>query len=116
DTFLYADCTFEPTTQIPALRMDIRDVGADDLAGFHAVVHLAALSNDPLGDVNPQLTYDVNHHASVNVARAAKAAGVERFVFSSSCSLYGAAEGEAALTEEAAFNPVTPYGESKILV
>ena len=84
--------------------------------GFEAVVHLAALSNDPLGDLDAQLTYDINHLASVRLARAARQAGVERFLFASSCSLYGASGTGAPLTEEAPFNPVTPYGESKILV
>ncbi len=83
--------------------------------GFDAVLHLAALSNDPLGDLNPDLTYDINHLASVHLARTAKTAGVPRFVFSSSCSYYGAG-GEGLLTEEAGFNPVTPYGMSKVKV
>jgi nucleoside-diphosphate-sugar epimerase len=85
----------------------------DQLRGFGAIVHLGALSNDPLGDLNPNLTYDINLHASVNLARAAKAAGVGRYVFASSCSLYGAGA-DGHLTEQAAFNPVTPYGESKV--
>jgi nucleoside-diphosphate-sugar epimerase len=116
DTFLFEACAFDAVPTVPALRADVRDLTADDLAPFDAVVHLAALSNDPLGDLNPQITYDINHHASVDLARCAKAAGVERFVFSSSCALYGAAKDAAFLTEEAPFNPVTPYGESKILV
>ncbi len=99
---------------IAAIRMDVRDVRPADLDGFDAVIHLAALSNDPIGDLNPRCTYDVNHRASVSLARAAKAAGVERFLFASSCSLYGAAERDW-LDETAAFNPVTPYGESKVL-
>ena len=116
DTGLFDRCDFvEPPTEIPELRVDLRDVVAADLDGFDAVVHLAALSNDPLGDINPDLTYDINLHASVNLARAAKAAGVGRFVFSSSCSLYGAG-GEELLDEQAAFHPVTPYGESKVRV
>jgi nucleoside-diphosphate-sugar epimerase len=95
--------------------MDLRDVKVTDLCGFDAVMHLAALSNDPLGDVNPQCTYDINHLASVRLARLAKVAGVQRFIFASSCSLYGVA-GDGMLTENAAFNPITPYGESKVLV
>jgi nucleoside-diphosphate-sugar epimerase len=115
DTGLYGRCDFATCPQVPSLHLDVRDVTAEHLRGFDAVVHLAALSNDPLGDLNPDLTYDINHRASVRLAAAAKAAGVERYVFFSSCSLYGTAEGEDFLTEEAPFNPVTPYGESKIL-
>lgn len=92
---------------------DIRDVEPAHLAGFDAVVHLAAISNDPVGHLNPDATYSVNAAGAAHVARAAKAAGVPRFLFSSSCSLYGAA-GEGAVTEESPFNPVTPYGESKV--
>jgi len=105
DTGLFSGCDFgaEP----PAVET-VR-------AGFDAVMHLAALSNDPLGDVNPQCTYDINHLASVRLARAAKEAGVPRFLFASSCSLYGVA-GDELLTEDAAFNPITPYGESKVRV
>ena len=86
----------------------------EDLEGFDAVVHLAALSNDPVGELNEDATYEINHRASVRMAAEAKAAGVERFLFSSSCSLYGVA-GEDALDETAAFNPVTAYGRSKVL-
>jgi nucleoside-diphosphate-sugar epimerase len=93
----------------------LRDVTAEHLRGIDAVAHLAALSNDPLGDLNPNITYDINLHASVRLAKAAKEAGASRFLFSSSCSLYGAG-GDGLLTEEAAFNPVTAYGESKIKV
>lgn len=92
---------------------DVRDVEPDDLEGFDAVVHLAAISNDPVGHLNPEATYAVNAEGAAHMARTAKAAGVMRFLFSSSCSLYGAA-GEAAVTEESPFNPVTPYGESKV--
>ena len=100
----------------PSKKKDLRDVQASDLEGFDAVVHLAGLSNDPLGDLNPELTYEINHIASVRLAKLAKAAGVKRFLFSSSCSTYGAAGGEALLNEEAEFRPVTPYGRSKVLV
>lgn len=115
DTYLYEGCDFgeEPTPTVPAIRKDVRDVTADDLDGFEAVLHLAALSNDPTGDLNPQCTYVVNHRASVSLAQAAKQAGVERYLFSSSCSLYGAAQ-EDWIDETAAFNPVTAYGESKV--
>jgi nucleoside-diphosphate-sugar epimerase len=115
DTFLFEGGTFgEDGSPIHALRMDLRDVQAADLRGFDAVIHLAALSNDPVGDVNPQCTYDINHLGSVRLARLAKEAGVPRLIFASSCSLYGVA-GDEMLTENAAFNPVTPYGESKVL-
>ena len=116
DTGLYDECDFAaPPDAVPEIAIDLRDVRAEHLTGVDAVVHLAALSNDPLGDLDAQVTYDINLHASVQLARAAKAAGVRRFVFSSSCSLYGAG-GTEHLDEQAAFNPVTPYGESKIKV
>jgi nucleoside-diphosphate-sugar epimerase len=116
DTYLYEGCDFgeELAPAVPAIRKDVRDVTPGDLDGFDAVVHLAALSNDPTGDLNPDCTYEVNHLASVSLARAAKQAGVERYLFSSSCSLYGAAEKDW-IDETADFNPVTPYGESKVL-
>ena len=103
----------EEPPPVPAHRVDIREPEGVDLEGFDAVIHLAALSNDPLGDLNPEITYHINHRASLELARLAKRAGVQRFLYSSSCSLYGAG-GEEALDETAAFNPVTPYGESKI--
>lgn len=93
---------------------DIRDVTAGDLMGFDAVVHLAAISNDPIGHLNPEATYDVNAHAAIHMARMAREAGVRRFLFSSSCSLYGAG-GDAPVAEDGEFHPVTPYGESKVL-
>lgn len=114
DTGFFDDSDFRaPPDDVPALDIDLRDVTPDHLRGFDAVVHLGALSNDPLGDLNPNLTYDINLHASVNLARAAKTAGVGRYVFASSCSLYGAGAA-GKLTETAAFHPVTPYGESKV--
>jgi nucleoside-diphosphate-sugar epimerase len=116
DSRLFADCTFGPEPEpLPMLTLDIRDVGPDDLRGFDAVVHLAAISNDPLGNLNPSCTYEINHLASVHLARMAKQAGVERYLYSSSCSLYGATDGDEFLDEQAGFNPVTPYGESKVL-
>lgn len=116
DTGFFAECTIGPCTpDPPSIGQDVRDVRREDLVGFGAVIHLAALSNDPLGDLNPSCTYDINHRASVRLAEAARAAGVPLFLFSSSCSLYGTA-GEAYVTEAAPFAPVTPYGESKALV
>jgi nucleoside-diphosphate-sugar epimerase len=103
-------------SNIPSRKKDLRDLEVSDLEGFDAVIHLAGLSNDPLGDLNPTLTYDINHLASVQLAKLAKEAGVKRYLFSSSCSTYGAAATEDLLDESAKFNPVTPYGRSKVLV
>jgi nucleoside-diphosphate-sugar epimerase len=115
DNYLFGDCAFgHYVADIEALPMDVRDVQVRDLEGFDAVVHLAALSNDPVGDLNPNCTYDINHNATARLAKLAKEAGVARFLFSSSCSLYGAA-GDDVLDETARFNPVSPYGRSKVL-
>lgn len=116
DTDLFAGCDFgQPATKVPEIRKDIREVAKSDLTGFDAIIHLAALSNDPLGNLDAGLTYEINHKASVRLAELAKQAGIKRFVFSSSCSTYGAS-GDGFLDEAAALNPVTPYGESKVFV
>ena len=116
DTDLFAPCIFGPVeAEVESLKLDVRDVETEDLRGFDAVIHLAAVCNDPVGDLNPQATYDINHLASVRVAEKAKEAGVPRFLFASSCSLYGKAAGDAMLDESAEFAPVSPYGRSKVL-
>ena len=108
-------CDFGESDEFePRLTADVRDVTATELDGFDAIVHLAALSNDPLGDLNSSWTYEINRDGSVALATAAKEAGVSRFVFASSCSMYGAAEGDAALDEGAPLRPLTPYAESKV--
>jgi nucleoside-diphosphate-sugar epimerase len=113
DLGLYEGCDFGPGPEEAAGRpRDIRDADAGLLAGYDAVVCLAALSNDPLGNLNPAATYSVNLDGTLALARAAKNAGVDRFLFSSSCSLYGAA-GPAEVAEDAPLAPVTPYGEAK---
>lgn len=116
DSNLFGPCTFTPELDRPDVEfeLDIRDLTAEHFDRVDAVVHLAGISNDPLGDLSPETTYDINHHATVHVARTAKAAGVTRFAFSSSCSIYGA-HGDDVLDESAEFYPVTPYGESKVL-
>jgi nucleoside-diphosphate-sugar epimerase len=100
---------------VATIAKDVRDVAAEDLDGLDAVIHLAAISNDPVGDLNPELTFEINHRASVRLAETAKQAHVARFLYSSSCSTYGAAADETAVDERSAFNPVTPYGRSKVL-
>jgi nucleoside-diphosphate-sugar epimerase len=116
DCDLYRRCTFAAggdIAGIPALAKDVRDIEAGDLEGFNAVIHLAALSNDPLSDLDPELTYDVNHRSSFRLAQLAKAGGVERFLYASSCSNYGKA-GDAMIDETGELNPVTAYGQSKV--
>ena len=114
DAGWYDGCDFgRQPTGYEQRTADIRDTLAADLHGFEAVIHLAAISNDPIGHLNPDATYSVNADGAVHMARVAKEAGVPRFLFSSSCSLYGAA-GDGVVDEKSAFNPVTPYGESKV--
>ncbi len=116
DSDLYRRCTFAgEMAPIRSIDRDIRDVEAADLAGgYDAVLHLAGLSNDPLGNLDPDLTIAINHEATVKLARLARDAGIPRFVFSSSCSLYGAA-GDDFVDETASPSPVTPYGTAKIM-
>src|ERR1700754_1566188 len=116
DSGFFADCVLGPEPKDPpGMRVDLRDVSVQQLQGFDAVVHLAALSNNPLGALAPEVTYDINHHASVRLARLAKAAGVRRFLYASTCSVYGSA-GEDLVTESAPLRPLTPYAESKVRV
>lgn len=115
DTGFYEGCGFGPESgTLAGAARDIRDAELRDLKGFDGIVHLAALSNDPVSDLDPELTHQINHRAAVRLARLARAAGVTRFVFSSSCSNYGAASGTELLDESAPFNPVAPYGVSKV--
>jgi nucleoside-diphosphate-sugar epimerase len=115
DSFYFEDCVLGPDdSKFPAIRKDLRDVTERDLGGFDAICHLAALSNDPLGDLKPQWTYDINHTGSLRLAELAKRAGVRRFLFSSSCSMYGASSKDDLLTEDAPLNPLTPYAISKV--
>ncbi len=116
DTGWFDDCLFqEPCNSYHLLKQDFRDIEATDLTGFDVVMHLAALSNDPLGNLNPELTMQINHQGTVRLARLAKEAGVERFLVSSSCSIYGKS-GDALIDESGELNPVTPYGKTKALV
>jgi nucleoside-diphosphate-sugar epimerase len=117
DSDLYRRCTYEAGGKIedvPTLLMDVRDLKRQDLKGFDAVIHLAALSNDPLGELDHEITYSINHHGSVRLAKVAKEAGVDRFLLASSCSNYGKA-GDDLVNEAAPLNPVTAYGKSKVL-
>ncbi len=117
DSDFFEGCDFgHYASNVRSLKKDVRDVERRDLIGFDAVIHLAAISNDPLGDLNPDCTYDINHRASVHLAQLARDAGVSRYVYSSSCSVYGAANPEDVLDETAGFSPVTPYAKSKVMV
>jgi len=116
DSELFSGCVFgNYTSPIRSIKKDIRDVQLSDVQGCDAMIHLAGLSNDPLGDLNPEITMEINHEAAVRLAQLAKKASVQRFLFSSSCSNYGAT-GERTNNEESAFFPVTPYGRSKVRV
>lgn len=116
DSGLFAECVLGPAlVDPPSIAVDLRDVTVDQLSGFDAVIHLAALSNDPLGALAPDLTYDINHHASVRLAQLAKEAGVGRYLYASTCSVYGSA-GEDLVNESAPLKPLTPYAESKVRV
>ncbi|MDJ0768701.1 MAG: SDR family oxidoreductase [Ilumatobacter sp.] len=117
DSMLFEPCVFGTKVARPDVeyRLDVRDAGPEHLADVEAVIHLAGMSNDPAGDLNPEATYEINHRASTRLAEIAKDAGVQRFLFSSSCSTYGA-HGDDFLDESAEFLPVTPYGESKVFV
>jgi nucleoside-diphosphate-sugar epimerase len=118
DTGLFASCVLGTldVTDPPGLAVDLRDVTVEQVRGFDAVVHLAALSNDPLGSLAPQITYDINHHAATRLARLARDAGVRRFVYASTCSVYGAQSGNELVDEDAPLRPVTPSAKSKVRV
>jgi len=117
DSGLFADCVLGPQPEDPpGMVADLRDVTIDQLTGFDAVVHLAALSNDPLGSLAPEVTYDINQHASTRLARLARDAGVRRFLYASTCSVYGTAGTDGLVAEGAPLRPVTPYAESKVRV
>jgi nucleoside-diphosphate-sugar epimerase len=115
DCRYFQDCILDGgAAPVPTIEKDIRDVGPEDLEGIDAVIHLSALCNDPLGDLNPDWTHDINHRASVRLAALAREAGVRRFLFSSSCSLYGAS-GDAPVAEDSPVRPLTAYARSKVM-
>ncbi|MGF1474616.1 MAG: NAD-dependent epimerase/dehydratase family protein [Geminicoccaceae bacterium] len=114
DTGLFRECAIGPIAAPPTLQKDVRDVEKEDVDGYDAIIHLAGLANDPLGDLDPPLTFDINHGATVRLAELAKQAGVRRFLYASTCSVYGAA-GDNFIDEDSTTNPVTPYADSKVL-
>jgi nucleoside-diphosphate-sugar epimerase len=115
DTGYFSGCDLgPPAPALPSIGADVRDVVPADCEGFDAVVHLAALSNDPLGNLAPELTHEINVEGSARLAMAAREAGVGRFIFASSCSIYGASGGDELVDESAPLRPVTPYAESKV--
>ncbi|MCA9268224.1 MAG: NAD-dependent epimerase/dehydratase family protein [Planctomycetales bacterium] len=123
DSGLYDDCGFRDANaaralakidEVPAMTCDVRDVPVSALRGFDVVVHLAGLCNDPLGDMDPDVTFDINYRAAVELARKAREAGVSQFLQASTCSVYGGA-GEDWISEDSALSPLTPYAESKML-
>ncbi|MEO6090257.1 MAG: SDR family oxidoreductase, partial [Umezawaea sp.] len=117
DSGLFADCVLGPQPNDPkGFAVDLRDVSPEHLAGFDAVVHLGALSNDPLGSLAPETTYAINHHASTRLAVLARDAGVSRFLYASTCSVYGASGDDGLVDEDAPLRPATPYAESKVRV
>jgi nucleoside-diphosphate-sugar epimerase len=116
DSDLYRNSTYGgPLPEVSEIIKDVRDVEKPDLEGIDAIIHLAGLSNDMLGDLNPKMTFEINHAASVRLAAMAREGGISRFIFASSCSNYGSA-GDGMQDESAALNPVTPYAISKVMV
>ncbi len=114
DTSLFRECALAPFDRPPTMHKDLCDVEASDLEGFDAIIHLAGLANDPLGDLDPPLTYAINHEATVRLAELAKSVGISRFLYASTCSVYGAS-GDEMIDENSPPNPVTPYARSKIM-